>query len=234
MNHQGALADIRVLELTQVMAGPFCGQVLADMGADVDQGRAARAATRRARWLPLQGEDTAAFLAVNRNKRSSRSTSRTTPSARHFLRLARDRRRRAREPPPGRRGPARRRLRRRCARVNPRLVYASISGFGQTGPYAQRPGYDLIAQGARRGDERHRRARRRAGQVRASRSATSAPGCSARSAILRALHARERDGPRPVHRHARCSKARSRCRSGRAPSCGRPGACRASSAPPTG
>ena len=85
--------------------------------------------------------------------------------------------------------------------LNPRLVYASISGFGQTGPYAQRPGYDLIAQGAGGRDERHRRARRQPGQVRRSRSAISRPGCSAPSASSRALHARERTGEGQQDRH---------------------------------
>ena len=66
--------------------------------------------------------------------------------------------------------------------INPRLIYASISGFGQTGPYAQRPGYDLIAQGVRGRDERHRRAGRQPGQVRRARSPTSRRGCSAPSA----------------------------------------------------
>ncbi len=78
--------------------------------------------------------------------------------------------------------------------INPRLIYASISGFGQTGPYAQRPGFDLIAQGAGGRDERHRRARRQPGQVRASRSATSRAGLFCAVGILSALHARERTG----------------------------------------
>src|SRR6185369_2078147 len=62
--HRGALAGLRILELTQVMAGPFCGQVLADMGADV------------VKIEPPGGDSTrealgaGAFLAVNRNKRS--------------------------------------------------------------------------------------------------------------------------------------------------------------------
>ena len=66
-----ALADLRVLELTQVMAGPFCGQVLADMGADVIKVEPPGGdSTRRSLGFRMTGEDTAAFLAVNRNKRS--------------------------------------------------------------------------------------------------------------------------------------------------------------------
>jgi crotonobetainyl-CoA:carnitine CoA-transferase CaiB-like acyl-CoA transferase len=66
-----ALAGLRVLELTQVMAGPFCGQVLADMGADVVKVEPPEGdSTRRSLGFRMRGEDTAAFLAVNRNKRS--------------------------------------------------------------------------------------------------------------------------------------------------------------------
>ena len=66
-----ALSDVRVLELTQVMAGPFCGQVLADMGADVIKVEPPGGdSTRRSLGFRMGGDDTAAFLAVNRNKRS--------------------------------------------------------------------------------------------------------------------------------------------------------------------
>ena len=66
-----ALDGLRILELTQVMAGPFCGQVLADMGADVVKVEPPEGdSTRRSLGFRMRGEDTAAFLAVNRNKRS--------------------------------------------------------------------------------------------------------------------------------------------------------------------
>ena len=115
-----ALAGLRVLELTQVMAGPFCGQVLARHGRRRDQGRAARAATRRAsRWA------TPAFLAVNRNKRSIALDLKAADAPRRLPPAGARRRRRARELPPRRGGPARRRLGRRCRELNPRLIYAS-------------------------------------------------------------------------------------------------------------
>ena len=142
-----ALEDVRVLELSQVMAGPFCGQVLADMGADVVKVEPlAGDSTRRSLGFRMQGEDTAAFLAVNRNKRSLALDLKDDRHREVFHRLARDADVVLENYRPGvaaRLGADWDTLR----ELNPRLVYASVSGFGQTGPYAQRPGYDLIAQG---------------------------------------------------------------------------------------
>ena len=147
MSHRTALADIRVLELTQVMAGPFCGQVLADMGADVIKVEPPGGdSTRRSLGFRMGGDDTAAFLAVNRNKRSLTLDLKNDAHRAAFHRLARDADVVLENNRPGvaaRLGVDYETLR----ELNPRLVYASISGFGQTGPYAQRPGYDLIAQG---------------------------------------------------------------------------------------
>ena len=142
-----ALADVRVLELTQVMAGPFCGQVLADMGADVIKVEPPGGdSTRRSLGFRMGGDDTAAFLAVNRNKRSVMLDLKSDAGRAAFHRLAEGADVVLENNRPGvsaRLGVDYETLRER----NPRLVYASISGFGQTGPYAQRPGYDLIAQG---------------------------------------------------------------------------------------
>jgi crotonobetainyl-CoA:carnitine CoA-transferase CaiB-like acyl-CoA transferase len=135
-----ALGGLRVLELTQVMAGPFCGQVLGDMGADV------------IKVEPLEGDSTreslgtAAFLAVNRNKRSVALDLKSPGHQAVLHRLARDADVVLENYRPGvaaRLGAGWETL----SELNPRLIYASVSGFGQTGPYAQRPGYDLIAQG---------------------------------------------------------------------------------------
>ena len=117
--------------------------------------------------------------------------------------------------------------------INPRLIYASISGFGQTGPYAQRPGFDLIAQGVRGRDERHRRARTATRSSAASRSPISRPGCSAPSASS-ARWPRASARARASGSTRRCGRARSRSRSGRPPSCGRPASRRSRSAPRTG
>ena len=144
----GALDGLRVLELTQVMAGPFCGQVLADMGADVVkiEPPGVGDSTRRSLGFRMQGEDTAAFLAVNRNKRSVALDLKDEGHRAAFWRLVRDADVVLENNRPGvtaRLGADYATL----SALNPRLIYASITGFGQTGPYAQRPGYDLIAQG---------------------------------------------------------------------------------------
>ena len=144
----GALEGLRVLELTQVMAGPFCGQVLADMGADVVKVEPPGTgdSTRRSLGFRMRGEDTAAFLAVNRNKRSLALDLKDEAHRAAFHRLARDADVVLENNRPGvaaRLGVDYETL----AALNPRLIYASISGFGQTGPYASRPGYDLMAQG---------------------------------------------------------------------------------------
>jgi crotonobetainyl-CoA:carnitine CoA-transferase CaiB-like acyl-CoA transferase len=142
-----ALAGLRVLELTQVMAGPFCGQVLADMGADVVKIEPLEGdATRRSLGFRMRGDDTAAFMAVNRNKRSLALDLKDERHQAVFHRLVADADVVLENYRPGvaaRLGADWETL----SAVNPRLVYASVSGFGQTGPYAQRPGYDLIAQG---------------------------------------------------------------------------------------
>src|SRR3954453_21277901 len=120
------------------MAGPFCGQVLADMGADV------------IKVEPPGGEQTrhslgeAAFRAVNRNKRSIVIDLKQDPATLHRLVVTADvLLENFRPGVADRLGAGYETLR----ALNPRLIYASLSGFGQTGPYAQRPGFDLIAQG---------------------------------------------------------------------------------------
>jgi crotonobetainyl-CoA:carnitine CoA-transferase CaiB-like acyl-CoA transferase len=136
----GALDGLRVLELTHVMAGPFCGQVLADMGADVIKVEPPGGDSSR------RSMGTSAFLAVNRNKRSLALDLKDASHRAAFLRLADGADVVLENNRPGvteRLGVDYATLSER----NPRLVYASISGFGQTGPYAQRAGYDLIAQG---------------------------------------------------------------------------------------
>jgi crotonobetainyl-CoA:carnitine CoA-transferase CaiB-like acyl-CoA transferase len=150
----GPLDGIRVFDLARILAGPTCTQILGDLGADVIKIERPGAGDDTRKWGPpyVQGKDgkdtteSAYYLSSNRNKRSL------------TIDIAK---------PPGQ--ALARRLIQRCdimvenfkvgdmARyglsyadlkaANPRLIYCSITGFGQTGPYAPRAGYDMLAQG---------------------------------------------------------------------------------------
>src|SRR6476661_5383718 len=132
----GPLAGIRVLELAQIMAGPTCGLMLADLGADD---------TRMMNRPSLRGES-AAFMAMNRNKRGI-ALNLKLPAAQEALKrmvagadvLTENYRKGTME----KLGMGYAALK----GLNPRLIYCSISGYGRTGPYAEKGGYDLIAQG---------------------------------------------------------------------------------------
>ena len=144
-----ALAGVRVVDLTQVMGGPFCTMQLGDLGADVIKVEPPNGDLSRSMGgaqLRMPGDDNAPFFALNRNKRSI-VLDLTRPGDRAILEaLVRTADVLVESFRPGvtaRLGVDYERM----AAINPRLVYASISGFGQTGPYADRPGFDLIAQG---------------------------------------------------------------------------------------
>jgi len=149
-----ALSHLRVLDLTRVLAGPWCTQLLADLGADVIKVERPGSGDDTRAWGPpylkdAQGHDTseaAYYLAANRGKRSM-TLDIASKAGQQVLRL----------------------LAARCdvlvenykvgqlarygldyatlSALNPRLVYCSITGFGQDGPYKDRAGYDFIIQG---------------------------------------------------------------------------------------
>lgn len=150
----GALSGVRVLDLSRILAGPWAGQILADLGAEVIKVERPGEGDDTRHWGPpwlkdAEGRDTATaayFLCANRNKRSV-AIDIATPDGQALVR----------------------RLAERCDVVienyklgglakygldyaslralNPRLVYCSITGFGHTGPYAARAGYDFLIQG---------------------------------------------------------------------------------------
>ncbi|MGY9015355.1 MAG: CaiB/BaiF CoA transferase family protein [Rhodospirillales bacterium] len=150
----GPLSGIRILDLTRILAGPTCTQYLGDLGADVIKIERPGAGDDTRKWGPPyaktpEGEDTSEstyYLASNRNKRSV-TVDISKPEGQALIK----------------------RLLKKCdvltenfkvgnlAKYNlsyddlkdefPGLVYCSITGFGQTGPYAPRPGYDVMAQG---------------------------------------------------------------------------------------
>lgn len=151
--NRGALAGIKVLDLSRILAGPWCTQLLADLGADVIKIERPQAGDDTRHWGPpflrdAQGrpsDEASYFSACNRNKRSL-AVDITHPEGQALLR----------------------RLARAADVVvenfkvgglrrygldydslqdeNPRLIYCSITGFGQHGPYAERAGYDLMVQ----------------------------------------------------------------------------------------
>jgi crotonobetainyl-CoA:carnitine CoA-transferase CaiB-like acyl-CoA transferase len=140
-----ALGGLRVLDLTQVMAGPYCSMLLADMGADVVKIEPPEGEYTRKESLLAPGVS-ASFLAVNRNKRGITLDLKRPEGVAILRRLAATADVLVENYRPGvaeRLGIGDETLR----ALNPRLIYCSVSGFGQTGPYAGRGGFDLIAQG---------------------------------------------------------------------------------------
>ena len=141
------LAGFRVLDVSQVMAGPFCCMMLGDLGADVIKVEPPGDgdSTRHSMGFRLKGEDSPGFLALNRNKRSIVLDLKNPEDREVLYALVKTADVLVENARPGvaeRLGMGYETLR----ALNPALVYASISGFGQTGPWAQRPGFDLIAQ----------------------------------------------------------------------------------------
>ena len=141
------LEGMRVLDLCQVMAGPFCCMLLGDMGADVikveppgngDQ-------TRGAMGFRLKGNDSLGFMNLNRNKRSIALDLKNQYGREAFYELVKTADVVVENYRPGvtaRLGIDYETL----SEIKPGLIYASISGFGQTGPWSDRPGFDLMAQ----------------------------------------------------------------------------------------
>lgn len=141
------LSRIRVLDVSQIMAGPYCCMLLGDMGADVIKVETPGVGdqTRRAMGFKLKGEDSGGFIALNRNKRSVEIDLKNPQGLEAFYVLVRSADVLVENNRPG--VAARLKIDYPTLQaINPRLVYASISGFGQTGPWALRPGLDLIAQ----------------------------------------------------------------------------------------
>lgn len=150
MSDHRALENLTVLDLTRVLAGPFCTMMLADMGADVIKIE-----------MPGTGDDTRSyppfrenkngvreslyFANINRNKRGVTLNLKTPEGKELFLRMVKSADVVIENYRPGvmdRLGLGYEELR----QVNPRIIYAAVSGFGSYGPYHLRPGYDILAQ----------------------------------------------------------------------------------------
>jgi formyl-CoA transferase len=191
MSQTTLLDDIVVLDATQVMAGPYCAMLLSDMGARVIKVEPPEGDSTRA-MAGGRGGESPAFNAVNRGKRGIVLDLSQEAGREVFTRLARTADVLVENFRPG-----------VMARLgldyptlsaqNPRLIYASISGFGQTGPFSTKGGFDLVAQGM-------------SGIMSVTGDAEGAPvkagvpltdlgaGLFALAGILAALHWRERSG----------------------------------------
>jgi crotonobetainyl-CoA:carnitine CoA-transferase CaiB-like acyl-CoA transferase len=151
---QGALAGIRVLDLSRVLAGPWAAQLLGDLGAEVVKVERPGAGDDTRTWGPPfvrdgQGApttDAAYYLCTNRNKRSI-TVDMQTPAGQQLLQALAQQSdvvvENFKTGSLAQYGLDYATL----SALNPRLVYCSITGFGQTGPYAQRAGYDFLIQG---------------------------------------------------------------------------------------
>jgi crotonobetainyl-CoA:carnitine CoA-transferase CaiB-like acyl-CoA transferase len=139
------LAGIRVLDLTRVLAGPFCAMMLGDMGAEVIKVEEPGKGDDTRSWPPFVEGESTYFMSVNRNKQSVTLNLKAPEGRKIFQALARKSDVLLENFRPGtmdKLGFGYKAL----ARLNPRLVYCSVSGFGESGPEAHRAGYDLIIQ----------------------------------------------------------------------------------------
>ncbi len=139
------LAGFRILDLSRVMAGPYCASMLADAGAEVIKVEAPERGEDSRHIGPFAKGESAYFMMLNRGKKSITLDLKSARGVELLRRLAAKSDALIENFRPG--------VARRLgidyvalAGVNPKLVYASITGFGQTGPLAQRPAYDLIIQ----------------------------------------------------------------------------------------
>lgn len=141
----GPLAGLRVLDLTHMLAGPYCTWVLGALGAEVNKVEMPGHGDFTRGLAPFAGGESIYFMSVNRNKRSVTLNLKRPAGRAALLRLAQ----RADVLVENHRPGAMTRLGidyEAVAAINPGIVYASISGFGQTGPYRERPAFDAVVQ----------------------------------------------------------------------------------------
>lgn len=152
-NPDGPLKGIRILDFGRILAGPFCTQILADYGADVikieqlgigDETRSWKGKEEATAWKPDIGPMSFYFASVNRNKRSMTLDLKKPEALDIVHKLVKESDVVVENFVPGGAdklgiGYA------AMSKINPRLIYASVSGYGSGGPYANRAGYDAIA-----------------------------------------------------------------------------------------
>lgn len=141
------LEGIKVLDFSRALAGPYCTMLLADMGAEVIKVEAPGTGDDSRAWGPpfIEGES-AYFLSINRNKKSISLNLKSKDAKEIINRLIKKADVLLETNRPG----AMERLGLdydNVKKINPQIIYCSISGFGQTGPYRERPGFDQVLQG---------------------------------------------------------------------------------------
>jgi CoA:oxalate CoA-transferase len=142
---KGPLEALTVIDVTHMLAGPYCTWVLGALGADVIKIERPDGGDHTRSLAPMLNGESLYFLSVNRNKRSLTLNLKTADGKRIFRELAAKADVVIENNRPGvmaRLGLDFNAL----AAINPRLVYASVSGFGQTGPYRERPAFDAVIQ----------------------------------------------------------------------------------------
>ncbi|RNF39258.1 CoA transferase [Planococcus salinus] len=137
---------MRVIDLTQVLAGPYCTMVLGDMGADVIKVEKAAGGDDTRKMGPYINEESYMYMMVNRNKRGMCLDLKAPEGLEAFKQLVKTADVLIENYRPG--------VTKKLGidydtlkALNPGLIYCSISGYGQTGPYSQKGGYDIMAQG---------------------------------------------------------------------------------------
>ncbi len=191
-NKRGALEDIVVLDLTRVVAGPFCSSILGDMGAKVIKIERPKTGDDSRAYGPYVNGESAYFAMLNRSKYGITLNLQSEEGKKIFLEMVKKADVVLENYRPGvmdKLGLGYDKLK----EVNDQIIYAAVSGFGSYGPYAMRPGYDILAQamgglmsltGAKGGDPT--RAGNAMGDI--------LGGLNMTIGVLSALHARERLG----------------------------------------
>ena len=150
MSEHGALQDLVILDLTRVLAGPFCTMMLSDMGAQVIKIEVPGTGDDTRTYPPFRknkdGKQESLYYAnINRNKKSLTLNLKSEEGKDIFRRLVKKADIVTENYRPGvmdKLGLGYEELK----KINPRLIYGSVSGFGNTGPYRLRPGYDILSQ----------------------------------------------------------------------------------------
>ncbi len=189
---EGPLAGIKVLDLSAVVSGPLCSQVLGDLGAEVIQVEPLVGDTTRKMGPPFKAGFTGFFAQFNRNKRSIALDLKTDSGREVVQRLARDADvliQNFRPDVAERIGIGYEDL----AKENPRLVYVAISGFGPDGPYRDLPAYDSVIQGLS-GFMAEQGGKEGQPTLVSSLAADKSTAFTSMYAVLAALFARERSG----------------------------------------